>query len=470
MFWNLDKIDREKLAAVDEDNSVTFDQVLTDIEQISSIVNERCVVMMLCENSVGAFIGYSAFTYAGCMVIVLEASVRKSFCQHMIEKYRPQYIWTHSSLMKEFEFENILQLYGYCLLRTDYNSYKLNTEGGVILSTSGSTGDIKCVQLGYAQMEEHAKALSTEIGFEKDDSAITTMPMAFVYTLSFINFHIMKGATLILTNRSVMEKQFWDLFDAYRPTCISGLNLHYEMLNLMKFFDKDCDHMKIFTQGGDVFSPEMREKVQQYCGKYGKKCFILYGQTETGGTCASLPLEEDRGKNCIGKPIGSGTFELADPDESGKGELIYHGKCAMLGYVTGAYDLEFVSDNNKKILTGDIVTRDGNGYYYICGRKKRIVKLNGRRINLDDIETFVKKLLDTEECACIGGKEKVWIVLTKKYDKLQENWTKAKAKEFLGLPRLEVDFIYMNSLIRNDTGKILYAKIEEMIGKPGVLS
>lgn len=146
------------------------------------------------------------------------------------------------------------------------------------MSTSGSTGDVKCVRLGYAGIKAHACALTGEIGFGKSDSAITTMPLAFVYTLSFVNFHIMQGATIVMTNRSILEKEFWDLFSTYQPTCISGLNLHYEMLDRIKFFDKECSHIKIFTQGGDIFSLEMRKKVNEYCRRYEKNVLFFMGR------------------------------------------------------------------------------------------------------------------------------------------------------------------------------------------------
>lgn len=104
-------------------------------------------------------------------------------------------------------------------------------------------------------------------------------------------------------------------------------------------------------------------------------------------------LEQDRGKNCIGKAIESGQFDTRDIDESGKGELVYYGKCAMLGYVIGADDLTSGHSSAGLVETGDIVNRDQDGFYFIVGRKKRIIKLNGRRVNLDDIENYIKSCL-----------------------------------------------------------------------------
>ncbi len=464
-FWEPDETDRKKLAAVDEIYAITFGEAFEEAESIKQVVNGRCVILMLSENSVGSFLGYLAFIAAGCVVIVLESSVKNSFCQDMLKKYKPQYIWAGEMWKERLGMQSVYSKYDYYLLKTSYRAYALNDETGVILSTSGSTGNVKCVQLGYKRMKIHAYALADTIGFTKNDSEITTMPMAFVYTLTFINIHILKGATIIMSDRNIMERQFWELFHKYQPTCISGLTLHYEMLDLMKFFGTDCTHLKIFTQGGDVFSMEMRKKIKMYCNQYGKRCYVLYGQTETGGTCGALLLDEDRGKNCIGKPICSGEFELSDTDDAGRGELIYNGKCAMLGYVTDAGGLSKESVNKGAVLTGDIALRDADGFYYIVGRKKRIIKLYGRRTNLDDVESYIRTYSGIQECACVKGKEKIWIVLDKKLKREEEEDMKEKTRDFLGISDIMLGVIHVDSLIRNETGKIMYAKLEELINE-----
>ena len=63
-------------------------------------------------------------------------------------------------------------------------------------------------------------------------------------------------------------------------------------------------------------------------------------------------------------------------------------------------------------MTGDMAMRDADGYYTIVGRKKRFLKILGRRVNLDDVERLLKQRFDTGEIACGGRDDELWIYVT----------------------------------------------------------
>lgn len=87
-MWDLKEVEK-KVAVADEKGAVTFGKVLNETKEINKIINSKCVILMLCENSVGSYLGYYAFTSAECVVILLESSIKEEYCQNMIEKYRP---------------------------------------------------------------------------------------------------------------------------------------------------------------------------------------------------------------------------------------------------------------------------------------------------------------------------------------------------------------------------------------------
>lgn len=459
MYWNIDEEDKDIIAAIDENSSISFGEAKESAIELEKKIHGRSLILILSENSVGSYLGYFCFTELQYAVLVLETGIKEEYCKEIIEKYKPSYLWAKEDWGKKLELDSLYMKYGFYLYRTKYESYDMNEDVGVILSTSGSTGSVKCVQLGYKGIKEHTKALADAIGFQRTDSAITTMPMAFVYGLSFVNIHIYKRTTLLLTTRGIMDKEFWIFFHQYKPTCISGLTIHYEMLSMMKFFEHDCEHMRIFTQGGDKFASKVKEKVKKYCDEFNKNCYVLYGQTETSGTCGCLELREDREINCIGKAISSGKFLLKNTEESIDmiGELVYAGNCAMLSYITSSNDLKKSIVNDRTVDTGDIVRKDKDGYFYILGRKKRIIKLFGKRTNLDDIENYIMFHYVIEECACLGEDEqlKVFVVWKSKNDEsLQKDLSK-----FLQIKESMIQIQSIKKLPRNESGKILYSKL-----------
>ena len=106
--------------------------------------------------------------------------------------------------------------------------------------------------------------------------------------------------------------------------------------------------------------------------------------------------------NSIGKPLKGCKFQILDHkkrvlNKSGDiGELVFYGKNVSLGYAKNYKDLKKGDVNKGKLFTGDLGYFDNDRFYYIAGRKKRISKIFGNRINLDEIEYCLsKRQIDT---------------------------------------------------------------------------
>ena len=181
----------------------------------------------------------------------------------------------------------------------------------------------------------------------------------------------------------------------------------------------DTPFLKTITQAGGKLNDELNLEFSKYCNNTNKRFFVMYGQTEATARMSYLPHENSIDKlGSIGIPIPGGEFSLINKDmqkvnkPNTVGELIYKGKNVSLGYASCIADLK-KGDENKGILhTGDLATRDVDGYYYIVGREKRFVKLFGNRVNLDETERLIKVI--TPDCACIGVNDKMIIFITDK--------------------------------------------------------
>ena len=62
----------------------------------------------------------------------------------------------------------------------------------------------------------------------------------------------------------------------------------------------------------------------------------------------------------------------------------------MLGYAETIGDLSRGDDQRGRLETGDLAEFDEEGFYYLKGRLKRIVKVFGNRISLDEVESFLQ--------------------------------------------------------------------------------
>ena len=122
----------------------------------------------------------------------------------------------------------------------------------------------------------------------------------------------------------------------------------------------------------------------------------MYGATEATARLGYLPWRYAKNKiGSIGKAISGGKFWIEDKNgnkikQNNKvGELIYYGKNVSPGYAESYHDLNKI--NQSYILrTGDFAKRDMDGFYYVLGRCDKFIKIEGKRLNLEDIEMYTK--------------------------------------------------------------------------------
>jgi long-chain acyl-CoA synthetase len=127
----------------------------------------------------------------------------------------------------------------------------------------------------------------------------------------------------------------------------------------------------------------------------------------------------------------------------------------MLGYANSYRDLVIGDDLQGVLKTGDLAYRDRDGYYYIAGRKKRFIKLYGHRINLDEVEQYLRALA-IEDCAAIGNDQILQIYVTKRIEDAQ--FAQSLAKE-LGIHKSAIQLFQVSRIPRNLAGKVLYDQL-----------
>jgi acyl-coenzyme A synthetase/AMP-(fatty) acid ligase len=287
------------------------------------------------------------------------------------------------------------------------------------------------------------------------------MPMSYTFMLSIINSHLLKGASIILTNATLMEKRFWELIKDNNPTTFSGVPYIFEMLKKLRFAQMDLPNLKYITQAGGKLSKELTAMFNDICSQKGIKFYVMYGQTEATARMSYLPWENASQKlGSMGIAIPGGQFWLEDEngnvidDSDTAGELIYKGDNVTLGYAENYIDLS-KGDKNKGILrTGDLAKRDVDGFYYITGRKKRFLKMFGKRVSLNEIEEHIN--LAGYNCACTGTDDNLKIYVTELNTK---DWIRKYIVERVGINQAGFNIVFIDKIPRNDYGKVLYSEL-----------
>lgn len=453
----------------------TYGEILDFSEKIKKIIPPRSIVLSLCESSPGSVFGYASFLYAECVPIMVNAGTDISLIQNIANKYLPQYIWIPNSAVEFFSsYETFVEVsdYGYSLLRISLRSSvsvypSPHPDLALLLSTSGSTGSPKLVRLSYENLLSNTMSICEYLKIIRADRPITTLPMNYSYGLSVINTHLYAGASIILTDQSYAQKTFWDLFKKNSATSFSGVPYTYEILKRIHFERMELPSLKCMTQAGGKLSEELQRFFAEYAIKRNIDFFIMYGQTEATARMSYLdPKLATEKIGSIGKAIPGGRFEIRDDQNNiinqpgVKGNLFYCGTNVFMGYADSINDLCKENLHNGLLDTGDLAEYDNDNFLYIKGRKKRFIKIYGNRVNLDEIESILKKKYSDFKIVCCG-KDDHLVACVLKPEK--DNCIVRDIAEFTKMNARAFSVKWMDAFPITENGKIAYDLLNKEI-------
>ena len=445
----------------DKNNILDVKKLKYFSKKISEKVNDNGLVLVFSENTIEFLIGYYSFLNANLVQMLLNPQILDQDLKKMLNIYKPKYLYLNKEKFKKKKnllnsFKKILEIKNNIILINKKKiNYKVNKKLALLISTSASTGSEKFVRISHNNLIDNTKKISQALRISSSDTMITTMPPNYTYGLSIINTHLYRGGNLVITNKSVFEKSFWELVKKFKVTNINGVPYFFEILKKLKISKERMPHLKFFTSAGGALDNKLYEYFKNFILKSKIKFFCMYGQTEATSRISILPYQDFFKKfGSIGKVLSGGSLYIDKNKDVG--ELYYKGKNVCLGYAKNYNDLK-KDDENKGILkTGDIVKKYKNNFY-IVGRKKRFAKVYGHRINLDDIQ---KKLQDLSlKCVCIEKNNLVYILTDNK-----KNINKIKIE--LQEQNLNPNYfkvILVNRFIYNSNGKISYQLMQKKI-------
>ncbi|MBD3401318.1 AMP-binding protein [candidate division GN15 bacterium] len=422
--------------------------------------DRKSLVFILCRNNIETLAGYLGTLRAGHTGVLLAANTDRGLMANLLELYRPDFIWGPSDRGGDARFT----WKGYALSAgPSPREEAIHPELALLLSTSGSTGSPKMVRLTAANLEANAQSIAEYLALDETERPITSLPMNYSYGLSVVNSHLKVGATLLLTDASIITRPFWTAFNDLKATSFAGVPYTYEMLRRIKFFTMDLPGLRTMTQAGGKLTPEFAREFAEYAAANQLRFFIMYGQTEATARISYVPPEQAVEKHrSIGVAIPRGELRLIDGDGNPitqpgvDGELVYTGPNVMLGYAQSSADLVKGNELNGELHTGDIARFDDDGFYYVTGRKKRFIKIFGNRVNLDEIEHYLKGRGYVSVC---GGRDDLLCVATTEPGKVDE--IKKLVTATYGFHHTAVRVAEVAEILKSASGKIQYERIFE---------
>lgn len=340
-------------------------------------------------------------------------------------------------------------------------AHPLHPDLALLLPTSGSTGSPKVVRLSHDNLDSNADSIGEALGLRATDRAVTSLPMHYCYGLSVVHSHLAVGASIVLTDLSLVDPCFWDLVDSSGVTTLAGVPHSFDLLERSGFAERSHPSLRAVTQAGGRLAPETVRRFAELGREQGWDLFVMYGQTEATARMAVLPPElVEQRAGTVGAAVPGGTFRIDPLGEldCGFGELVYSGPNVMLGYAEGPDDLARGRDVHE-LRTGDLARIGPDGLVEIVGRRSRFAKVLGLRVDLDQVERDLRDAGHTTHCVDLG--DAVGVLA----ERPQAGAEVAGAlRRLYGIPASGVVVLDGLQAPRLTTGKPDYPRVAELLG------
>ncbi|MGG7141949.1 D-alanine--poly(phosphoribitol) ligase subunit DltA [Clostridium nigeriense] len=291
-------------------------------------------------------------------------------------------------------------------------------ENAYILFTSGSTGKPKGVQISknnldsfndwfgkYMDLDENEDVMMNQVSYSFDVSVIPIyLGLIHGKTLNSLSKNTLENFKLLFNTLNESNIKYWVSTPALAEMCIRDVNFNS---NLMP-------NLRTFFFAGEVLSKKLvKELMERF---KGVRIINGYGPTEGTVLLSAIDVTEgmleDERSIPIGYPLEGGILKIVDDKnnevkDGEKGELLALSKSISKGYFNNeemTSKVFFTEVINGQILrgykTGDMAYYD-NGILYYCGRKDFQIKLNGFRIEIEDIENNLRKVSNINNCVVL---------------------------------------------------------------------
>jgi len=455
-------ISKDKIAIITKDNAkITYGQLFKKVIYVSRLISYRSVCLIKTSNSLEGLIIYLACLQKKSVAILIDNNTKENSFYEIINSFKPNYIFSYSGNFENINYRkyNNEVLSNFFILKKS-KKININRSIALLISTSGSTGSVKFAKISYKNLQSNTINIINYLKISQSDRTITNLPLFYSYGLSIINTHIFSGASLILTDKALIDKSSINLVKENIITNFNGVPFTYDIIFKFKLEKYYFSNVNFLTQAGGKIKQEAFNKIISIL-KNKIKFYIMYGQTEASPRMSYYLVQNKSFINgVIGKPIKGGQFFLLDkknqkiskPNTIGK--LFYKGPNVFLGYASNILEMKNNESSMRLLDTGDMAKFKTNNQFILVSRDSRYIKIEDKRINLDDIEHKLQQ--NGIEVLCTGS-DHLFIWYTEKG--LAINQIYQIIKENFLITKRVITFKYINEFPKNSAGKILYKNL-----------
>ncbi|QMT61115.1 class I adenylate-forming enzyme family protein [Legionella sp. PC997] len=332
------------------------------------------------------------------------------------------------------------------------NHIKHHPELALILFTSGSTGQMKAVQLSLKNVTANCKAVINALEFSRVEDQLLFLPLSYSFGLLG---QLLPG--LIAGIKTQLINQFTEIKTLLETSTVpqmwSGVPSHWVAIHKMAaLFPESAAKIKTIVSAGAPLNITLRQSLIHTFPK--ATIYNNYGLTEAAPRVLAYSSKDPLFlEDFAGYPVGDWQIRLSEDNE-----LLIKGSQLMLGYL-GEEKSSRIQEG--WFFTGDLAEKLASGLVAIKGRLDHIVNIAGEKVNLIDIEHKICQIKGIKEVIVVPLEDELYgvrLVACLEQDNFSATTTEQMLSEQIKqhfLPRkLPITVHLLKKLPRNPNGKL----------------
>ncbi|HZI08928.1 MAG TPA: class I adenylate-forming enzyme family protein [Myxococcus sp.] len=343
------------------------------------------------------------------------------------------------------------------------------TAHAAIVFTSGSTGTPRGVIQTFGNIAANTRSIVEYLGLSSADRAHLILPLHYCYGKSVLQTHLLVGASVFLDPRFMYPQVVLEAMAAEGSTGFAGVPLTFELLK-RQAGPEALSKLKLryLTQAGGGMAPETIQWTRE--AFHPAPLFVMYGQTEATARLSYLPPALAKEKaGSIGQGIPGVELRVVGEDgtplPAGEtGHLVARGANVTPGYLGAPEETDAILRDGW-LWTGDLAWRDADGFFFLVGRAKEILKVNGHRVSPAEIEHHLARHPAVAEVAVVGvpdalgGEAACAVVVPHAGAEVKDDDLRRFCRESLPVHKVPRHVVFVDALPRGPSGKVLKAEL-----------
>ena len=393
-----------KIALVDEERNLTFQQLYQEVQNFSSRIAflNKNVISLVAENSLSFIIGYLGIINSGKIAHLIPSEISEFNLLNQIRSADSEAIICSNTAKKNLNYTSVkIPLFEFSEIKSqsasDGNNFKVN-DLAYLIYTSGTTSEPKGVAVSHAMTEFTTKNIVKELGYSNSDVDVLPLPMYHSFGLGCFHTSLCVGSTLVLLKNANNLECVLESLKKYNATTLAAIPatltkfLKFDRSVLVNYFA----NIRLVITNSTLVPKNTVQNFKQILKKGNLATY--YGLTEASRSTFMIFDKNNGREESVGRAAPGVEIKIVN-ENNNDGEIWIKGNNVIKKYWNNVKADKNIVDG--WLQTGDIGYFE-DGYLFLKGRNDDMINVGGEKITPYEIEEVVKQIPGVDDVAAFG--------------------------------------------------------------------